>query len=318
VKGEAHGLATPLAGGAEFDLIRTLVERWGTRARDIGDDAAVLRVPRGDALVASVDATVEGRHFRDGWLTPREIGYRAVTAALSDLAAMAARPLGILLALGIPEAWSARVEEIGDGVGDAVSAAGTVILGGNIVATGELSLTTTVLGSAYAPLRRGGARPGDHIYVTGRLGGPAAAIASWTRGALPEALARERFAHPVARLAEARWLADRGVTAMIDISDGFAHDLEQLASATGSGADVELSDLPLLPPLTDAVAAAASGEEFELLVTSSELLDASEFERRFSLPLTRVGRITSARGTVVYTVHGERVAKPAGYDHLSR
>lgn len=307
-----------LGGGAEFDLIRSMVHDWGARARDIGDDAAIVRVPRGDAMIASVDAAVEGRHFLDGWLTAREIGYRAVTAALSDLAAMAARPLGILLALGVSDRWRAEIHDIAIGVGDAVGAAGTLVLGGNVVAAAELSLTTTVLGSAFAPLRRSGARPGDHIYVTGQLGGPAAAIAAWKRGAAPEAGCRDRFARPVARLHEARWLADRGATAGIDISDGFAADLEHLIVASGVGADVELAALPLAAGVDDPIAAVASGEEFELLVTSSSPLDVAAFERRFGLPLTEVGRATSASGELVLTLRGERVAKPAGYDHLSR
>jgi thiamine-monophosphate kinase len=318
VKGGNGGLDTPLAGGAEFDLIRAMVRRWRERARDIGDDAAVLHVPRGDALVVSVDATIEGRHFRDGWLTPREIGYRAATAALSDLAAMAAHPLGILLAIGLSERWRADVEGIAEGVGDAVSAAGTLILGGNIVAAGELSLTTTVLGSAYAPLRRGGARPGDHVYVTGRLGGPAIAVDIWKDGGEPERTYRDRFAHPVARLREARWLLEHGATAGIDISDGFAADLEQLVVASGVGAVVELSELPLLSGLTDFIVAAASGEEFELIITSSDTLDTADFERRFALPLTEVGRISAAGGALDFTLRGERVAKPAGYHHFSR
>ena len=143
----------PLGRGREFDAIRTLLARWGDRAVGVGDDAAVVRVPRGDALLASVDTAIENRHFREDWLTPREIGFRAVTAALSDLAAMAAQPLGILVALALPERWSAQLPAIADGVADAVTTAGTAILGGNLSAAEHLGLTTTVLGSAFAPLR---------------------------------------------------------------------------------------------------------------------------------------------------------------------
>lgn len=307
-----------LSGGAEFDAIRAMVTRWGPQARDIGDDAAVVRLPRGDALVASVDQMVEGRHFHAGWLTPREIAYRAVTAAASDLAAMAAQPLGILLALALPEAWRSELDGIAAGVGDALAAANTVILGGNIVAAGELGLTTTVLGHAYAPLRRSTGRSGDRIYVTGLFGGPGAAVAAWSRGGEPDASHRQRFAHPEARLREARWLADRGATAGIDISDGFAADLAHLAAASGVGAAVELSKLPLVPGVEDQVAAAASGEEFELIVTASTAFDTAEFESRFSIPLTEVGRLTTVGGDLEFQLHGARVAKPAGYDHLSR
>ena len=171
-----------LGGGVEFDTIRRLLARWGNRAIGVGDDAAVVQLPRGDALVASSDAFVEGHHFRSPWLSAREIGYKAVTAALSDLAAMAAQPLGILVNISVPERWLPSLDGIADGIGDALDAAGTSILGGNLTAAGELNLTTTVLGSAFSPLRRTGLRPGDGLYVTGRLGGPGAAVAAWERG----------------------------------------------------------------------------------------------------------------------------------------
>src|SRR5947209_1034806 len=89
----------------EFDAIQRMLELWGARSVGIGDDAAILRIPRGDALVTSVDTAVEGKHFKADWLTAREISYRAVSAALSDLAAMAARPIGILVAITVPAMW---------------------------------------------------------------------------------------------------------------------------------------------------------------------------------------------------------------------
>lgn len=311
--------ALPLGRGREFDAIRSLLARWGDRAVGVGDDAAVVRVPRGDALVASVDAAIENRHFRDDWLTAREIGYRAVTAALSDLAAMAARPLGILLALALPERWSPQLADIADGVGDAVTAADTTILGGNLAAADLLCLTTTVLGSAFTPLRRSGLRPGDAVYVTGRLGGPGAAIAAWNSGHRLLDAHRQRFAQPVARLREAWWLADRGATAAIDISDGLGADLEHLAMASAVGLDIDLDLVPLLDGVNGPVAAAASGEEYELVVGAPDAsLDASEFERTFDIPLTAIGRVVPRESGVVFRRGAERVAKPSGYDHLSR
>lgn len=312
--------ALRLGRGREFDAIRALLARWGDRAVGIGDDAAVVRVPRGDALLVSVDTALENRHFRDDWLTPREIGYRAVTAALSDLAAMAAQPLGILVALALPERWSAHLPAIADGIADAVSAAGTTILGGNLAAAEALGLTTTVLGSAFAPLRRGGLRPGDAVYVTGQLGGPGAAVAAWNSGHRLHDAHRQRFAHPVARLREARWLADRGANAAIDISDGLAADLEHLAAASGVGLDVDLDLVPLVDGVNGPVAAAASGEEYELVVGAPDgaSLDATEFERSFGIPLTAIGRVASRESGLVFRRGAERVAKPSGYDHLSR
>lgn len=317
---EAKWPALPLGRGREFDAIRTLLGRWGDRAVGVGDDAAVVRVPRGDALVASVDTAIENRHFRDDWLTPREIGYRAVTAALSDLAAMAAQPLGILLALALPERWSTHLPAIADGVGDAIAAAGTTILGGNLASAELLCLTTTVLGAAFAPLRRSGLQPGDSIYVTGRLGGPGAAVAAWNSGHRLHDEHRQRFAHPVARLREARWLADRGANAAIDISDGLAADLEHLAAASAVGLDIDLDLLPMLDGVNGPVAAASSGEEYELVVGApgDASLDASEFERTFGIPLTAIGRAVPRESGLVFRRGAERVAKPSGYDHLSR
>src|SRR3954463_6422024 len=105
--------------GREFDRIRELLARWGSVAQGIGDDAATLEVPRGEQLVVSVDACVEGRHFKRGWINAREIGYRAAAAAMSDLAAMAARPIGLLFAVNVSADFRYEMLELGDGVADA-------------------------------------------------------------------------------------------------------------------------------------------------------------------------------------------------------
>ena len=316
----AQGVPRTLAmgPGPEFDTIRTMLARWGELAVGIGDDAAVLHVPRGDALVASVDAAIENRHFRADWLSMREVGYRAVTAALSDLAAMAAQPLGVLVAIGLPERNARGVADLADGIGEAVGAVHTKILGGNIVAADVLSLTTTVLGAAFAPLGRGGLRPDDLLYVTGQLGGPGSAVIAWNTGHRLHDEHRARFAHPVARIREGRWLADRGAVAAIDISDGLAADLEHLAFASGVGIDVDLESLPLVDGVNGPIAAASSGEEYELIVGAREPLDAAEFQRSFAIPLTLVGRATPSVDGIVFRRGRERVAKPSGYDHLSR
>lgn len=304
-----------LGPGAEFDAIRGLLAIWGSRAVGIGDDAAIAQVPRGDSLIASVDASIENRHFKADWLTPREIGYRAVTAALSDLAAMAARPVGVLISLAIPDDWRDRLEEIALGIGDAVERAETHILGGNMSAASELSITTTVFGGAFAPLTRAGARPGDHVYITGRLGGPASALERLLRGENPGEY-RERFARPVARLGEARWLASQGASAAIDISDGLVSDLRHVAHASGAAIELDVSSVPLFPGV-DIDVALRSGEEYELVVTSPNALDVAVFEARFALPLTRIGRVLEGPPGVV-SVGGVAVANASGHDHFSR
>lgn len=307
---------TPLGPGAEFDAIRSLVARWGELAAGIGDDAALLGVPRGERLVASVDAAVENRHFRREWLSPQEVGSRAVTAALSDLAAMAATPLGVLIAIALPEHWRAQLLEIGDGIAEGVRAARTVIRGGNISASGELSITTTVLGSAFAPLERRGARVGDVVYVTGRLGGPGAALRALHAGESPGDF-RERFAHPAARIAEARWLAHAGATAAIDISDGLVGDLRHLAAASGVAIAIEGDAVPRVDGV-DAEQALTSGEEYELVVTAPAPLDANAFSARFALPLTRIGTVVDGGAGVVTVQGAPRVARIASHDHFSR
>jgi thiamine-monophosphate kinase len=307
-----------LGPGREFDAIRAMLERWGSRARGIGDDAAIITMPRGDALIASVDSSVEGRHFRRGWLSPGEIGCRAVVAALSDLAAMAARPLGVLVALAVPVSWRNDLTAIADGIGNAVERARTVILGGNLTDAGELSITTTVLGSAFAPLTRAGARVGDHVYVTGRLGGPGSVVAALTAGTEPSTAARESFGKPTARIAEAIWLADRGATAAIDISDGLAGDLAHMAAASGVSIEVDVDRIPVVTgvAIEDAL---RSGEEYELVVTSGNVIDVADFEERFTIPLAEIGRVVSGDGTpsVVLLANGKRVANPLGHDHFS-
>jgi thiamine-monophosphate kinase len=291
-----------------------MLERWGDRATGIGDDAAVLRLARGDALVASVDSFVEMRHFRREWLTPREIGYKAIVAALSDLAAMASRPVGVLVALTLPDRWLADVDELADGMGEAVDVAETKIVGGNLSGGDALSITTTVLGAAFAPLGRSGARDGDRVYVTGRLGGPLATVSRFASGQTAAGV-RHRLAHPVPRIAEARWLAERGASAAVDISDGLVADARHLAAASSVAIGIERQRVPCMIG-TDVALALESGEEYELVVTSPNDLDTAEFERRFAIPLTMIGRVSaSPPGTVM--VDGASVVGAHGWDHFS-
>ena len=115
--------------GAEFDAVRALLAQWGAAAEGVGDDGAVLDVPAGSRLVVSTDTTVEDVHFRRHWMTPEEIGWRATQAALSDLAAMGATPLGVLLALTVPTNWRDELTALADGIAAATrSAAGVVML----------------------------------------------------------------------------------------------------------------------------------------------------------------------------------------------
>lgn len=309
----------PLGPGREFDVIRDLVRRWGDAARGIGDDAAILDVPPGSRLLASTDATVENVHFREGWLEPAEIGFRAAAAALSDLAAMAATPIAMLVAMSVPERWRVRIPAIAEGIGEASRAFHAPITGGNLTSGTELSLTVTVLGHAPVVLGRNGARVGDSVYVTGALGGPGCALAAWEAGRSPLPEHRARFARPTPRIREALWLVSHGATAGIDISDGLLSDAGHLAAASGADLCIELDAIPVVSGAST-MAAARSGEEYELAVTARDRIDEHAFAREFGVPLTRVGVIAAPRESgprARLRSHGSFVDQPAGHDHFS-
>jgi thiamine-monophosphate kinase len=309
-----------LGPGAEFDAVRRLVRRWGDLASGIGDDAAVLDVPAGERLVVSTDASVEHVHFRRDWLSPEEIGRRATMSALSDLAAMGATPLGIVVALVVPPSWRAELDAIGEGIGDAVDAVDTRIVGGDLSAGSELAITVTVFGASARPVMRAGARVGDEVWVTGLLGGPLLALRALERGEAPDDADYARLRYPGARVSEGRWFAERGATAMIDVSDGLGGDLRHIAAASGVRIRVEAQRVPRVSgaSVDDAL---ASGEEYELaLCAPPGAVDATEFGREFPWFLTRIGTVEAAvPGGEVAVVDdtGARVDLPTGHDHFS-
>jgi thiamine-monophosphate kinase len=292
-----------------------MLARWGKIADGIGDDAAVIDVASRGSLVVSTDSSVENVDFRRGWLEPREIGYRATAAALSDLAAMAAIPSGILLTMTLPDAWRTDIDAIADGIGDAAREASARIVGGDLSDGRDLTLALTVLGNAERPLKRSDARVGDIVYVTGELGASGAALACLKEGRAMSREIRKRFAHPVPRIREALWLAEQGVSAAIDISDGLAADLSNIAAASGVCVLLELDRIPVMAGVS-ARDAAASGEEYELAVTSAKLLDTEAFEKKFGLRLTEIGRVEAGQAVVRVIDHGSAVPMPHGYLHF--
>jgi thiamine-monophosphate kinase len=317
--------------GAEFDAVRALLAQWGTAAQGVGDDGAVLDVPTGSRLVVSTDTSVEGVHFRRAWLTPAEIGYRATQSALSDLAAMGAAPLGVLLALTVPENWRSELTALAEGIAEATREAQAPIVGGDVTDGDRLALGITVLGHAAKPLMRSGARPGDVLYVTGALGGPGAALAAWEQGARrsagdvsapasePAPAHRARFARPQARLAAGQWLAAHGANAAIDLSDGLAGDVAHLAAASDVRCVLDLGAVPTVAGVSmdDAL---ASGEEYELLV-AAPAIDVQAFAAaNGGLSLTAIGRVEVAHigGEVTAERDGLPAALPAAHDHFAR
>jgi thiamine-monophosphate kinase len=313
-----------LAPGPEFDLIRRfLAGQGGGERADVrvgpGDDCAVVA---GNGIALSTDMSVEGVHFRRGWLAPEEIGWRAAAAALSDLAAVAARPIGILVSVAAPPAdagdYTAAVMA---GCREAAEAIGAVLLGGDLTRSpGPLVVDVTVVGEAPNPVLRSGARPGHEVWVTGQLGGAAACVEALLRGEPPPPGARERFARPVPRVAEAQWLRERGIpTAMVDLSDGLAGDAAHIAAASG----VAVLLVPELVPVHPAARqrsrrrslqrALGGGEDYELCFTApvgTVIPYVDAFERLFRVPLSCVGRLGGGDG--VWFVDSEGHRRPTG------
>jgi len=305
-----------LGAGPEFDRIRAIIERLGPEASGLGDDCAIIPIA-GTHLLASIDGSVEGVHFRTDWLTAEEIGYRATAAALSDLAADGADPLGVLVSLGLPEAGGAEQgADIMAGVGAACRAAGAQILGGDLVRSDKILVDVCVLGTTERPVRRSGAKAGDGVWVTGTLGGAGLALAGFQMGRKLDAKLRDRYAKPEPRIKAGQWLASHGATAMIDISDGLAQDAGHLAAASGVAVAIQIDKLPAWPGVTPS-AAAASGEEFELLVTlPGDFKDAATFVKATGLPLTRIGGCVEGSGTRI-TDNGLQITPPPGFQHFS-
>jgi thiamine-monophosphate kinase len=284
-----------MSGTGEFELIAEIRERArragvGSSERlhlGSGDDAAVS-VP-GAATATSTDAIVEGVHFRLGTATPREIGAKAISAALSDLAAMGAAPGEAYVQLGLPASFADEsVLELADGMIEVAARTGTAIAGGDIVGSGLLFVSVTVVGhaaSSDAFVTRSGSRAGEEVFVTGELGGAAAGLRVLERPELGEALdpavaehLRARQLRPVALLEAGAALAAAGASAMIDISDGLAGDARHLAEAGGVRIDIEAARIPVEEGVA-AVAESAGvdqlelilgGEDYELLVVLAQ------------------------------------------------
>jgi thiamine-monophosphate kinase len=302
--------ATPRGGAGRGTLV------------GIGDDAAVI-AGVGSPLVLTIDACVEHVHFERAWLSLEDVGWRATNAAVSDLAAMGARPLAALSNVALPpRAGRRELAALGRGQAAAASALSCPIVGGNLTRAGELSVTTAVIGTSKAPLLRSGARPGDELWCVGELGLAAAGLAwlqSGRRSARP-AVKRcvESWRRPQALLAAGRALAGR-VSACCDVSDGLARDAAHLAEA--SGACLVLEEPALRAALSPALVSTAEllersalafalegGEDYALLCTGPAA--------RRPRSAKRIGRVMRGRGVIIEAASGQRRPAAGGFDHL--
>jgi thiamine-monophosphate kinase len=300
----------------EFELlakVREMLPPPGPRVRlGSGDDAAIVEA---DGVAAtSVDAIVDGVHFRREQMGLAQIGRKALATALSDLAAMGAEPGEAYVVLGVPpDLDEPGCLELLEGIGGIARETGTTLAGGDVTRAPALTVAVTVVGyaaSAEELVTRGGARPGDLLVVTGELGGAAVGL------------------EPRPRLDAGRALASAGATAMIDLSDGLGGDARHLAEASGVRLLIDAARLPLASGVAEVAAAngrdplelaTAGGEDYELLATlppqrfapaAAALSDAD------GLGLTAIGEATAGEGVEI-RLPGGGILEPAGFDQLA-
>ncbi len=318
----------------EFELLARIRERLpasGPRTHlGSGDDAAVT-VPSG-ATATSVDALVDGVHFRRGLATPRQIGHKALATALSDLAAMGAEAGEAYVVLGLPpDLAEEECIELLDGMVELAGETGTELAGGDLTRSDQLFLAITVVGHASDPealVQRAGAQAGDALVLTGEIGGAVAGLELLEQQrADADATLVERQLEPTPRLAAGRALALAGATAMIDLSDGLGADAHHLAQASGVKLGIEAAAVPLAPAavaLSEATGREpwwllGSGEDYELLacVPPAQLERATaEVLRKGSTTLTQVGEVQAGSGVEI-RLPGGRLLEPEGFDQLA-
>ncbi|HET8566361.1 MAG TPA: thiamine-phosphate kinase [Solirubrobacterales bacterium] len=292
----------------EFELLAKLRERLPAddpRVRlGSGDDAAVT-LP-GATTATSVDAIVDGVHFRREETTPRLIGRKALSTALSDIAAMGADAGEAYVVLGAPpDLGEDELFALLDGILEVARETGTTVAGGDITRAPALTLAVTVVGHARRPdelVPRAGAEVGDVLVLTGEIGGAAAGRLLLDDPGLAEALSgstaerlRARQLDPAPRLRSGRALAEAGARAMIDLSDGLAGDALRLAEAGGVSLRIDAAALPLAKGVAE-VAAAAGRDPHELAVSGGE-----DYELLAALPPQRLTEASGRLGAAAET-----------------
>ena len=308
-----NGVGSPAGEDAVVQRIGRELERQTKPVEPgelwLGDDAAVVTAPVGPLLLAT-DAAVAGVHADLSLVTLADLGWKALTAAVSDLGAMGGRPLHALVTYGAPPGTD--LVALTTGLGQAAAAWGCAVVGGDVVSAPVVVVSVSVTGTLDGPapaVTRAGARPGDHLMVTGPLGASAAGLRVLRAGGeAPHLVAAH--ARPQARLAEGAAARDAGATAMIDISDGLTLDADRLARASGVG--LALGALAVAEGAT-AEEAAAGGEDYELLIACSDpgRLAAVFADRGLRAPIA-LGRCTGDAGE--RTLDGVPF-EPRGYQH---
>jgi thiamine-monophosphate kinase len=326
----------------------SLIDRIGkilpaTRAKDlligIGDDTAVIRMDKRRALLVTCDIQVEGRHFRFDRITPYQLGRRAMAVNVSDIASMGGKPTFALVSLGLPGDFPvASYDRLFEGMRDELRRHGARIVGGNLARTEDvLVVDITLMGEndLSRVMTRGGARVGDRVFVTGRLGASGAGFQALKAfgGKVPARYRHLVACHlvPTPRVTLGRRISRTGVaTAMIDLSDGLAGDLFHICTRSRVGAEIYPDRLPLPERIGEIAArsgksaidlALHSGEDYELLFTAPPGVPARtirSLSRDSGIPITEIGKIVRRKdGYCLVDSQGIRTPlTPAGWDHF--
>lgn len=305
----------------EFELISTFVSQFDVAPppRGPGDDCAVL--PKQGPSCVTTDALVEGVHFTRRAFSMDDVGHKALAVNLSDLAAMGARPAWFTVALGLPDWVTARhVNAMSAGMARLARLHGVELIGGNVTRASQLSLTLTLSGALDGPpLLRSGARPGDALYLSGPVGDAATGLSILSTNPSARSPLVDAQRRPVPHVAFGRFARSR-CSAAIDVSDGLAQDLGHLCRASGVGADLDSSALPMSPALLDRAGSRkaaqacvlSGGEDYVLLVA---VRDPPAFERaltRSGFEAWRVGTLRKGSGV---NLDGVRLTGRLGFMH---
>ncbi|WP_439029385.1 thiamine-phosphate kinase [Gordonia terrae] len=285
-----------------------------------GDDAAVLDI--GGSAVISTDTVVEGRHFRFDWSTPRQIGARAVVQSAADVAAMGGRTTGLVVSIACPASTPVGVVlDLNDGVVDAAHALGARVLGGDLVAAGQVVVSVTAVGALEGrrPVSLGGAQAGDVLAVSGPLGAGAAGLAVLSDPRIdpsgwPDVVALHRV--PAPDLTQGPVAAAAGAHAMTDISDGLVEELITMSRAAGVVMSVRADDVPRRPDLSGLARALGVGVDQWVLAGGEDHHLLAAFDPA-SVPdgWTVIGTVGDPSPTAPEVwVDGQRVGEPGGPD----
>ena len=320
---QTFGPDATLADAGEFGLIAELTGRFEQGAHVFvgpGDDAAVLRTPKGHVVV-STDVLVEGRHFRRDWADARDIGRRAAAANLSDVNAMGGTAHSLTVGLAAPASIPVRwALDLADGIAEEAALVGASIVGGDLTIASQVVISITVLGTCeVAPVLRGGARPGDVVALAGRQGWAAAGLAVLGRGFRSPRVLVEAYKRPEPPYAAGVAAARAGATAMIDVSDGLLADVGHIASASGVAIDLSRGAFTLADPM-HAVGSALGVDPMEFILGGGDdHAIVATFPAGTDLPdgFIAIGSVGEpGEGGSVVTLDGSTYDGPTGHTHF--